>query len=141
MMFEVERDFRLQTFFHRGAGAMRYGTVIKFFPEKGYGFIRPDAGPLDIFFHISALGACQPEPVIKEGQPVKYELIPGTEPKPKRHGKRRDEEEKPAEPPVRPQAEIVELIDKIPGGQLEESPLSQRRSHPKSRHRKPTWRR
>lgn len=120
---------------------MRYGTVVKFFPEKGYGFIQPDAGPMDIFFHVTALGACQPVPNIKIGQPVKYELIPGTEPKLKRRRKGLDEDEKPAEPPVRPQAQFVELIDKLPGGVLEESAIAKRRSHPKSRHRKPTWRR
>ena len=43
---------------------MRYGTVIQYFPAKGFGFIKPDAGP-DVYFHITALGACQAEPEIK----------------------------------------------------------------------------
>ena len=57
---------------------MRYGTVVQYFPAKGFGFIRPDFGP-DIFFHITALGACESQLQIEPGQPVKYELVPGTE--------------------------------------------------------------
>jgi cold shock CspA family protein len=118
---------------------MRYGIVVQFFPEKGYGFIRPDRGS-EIFFHVTALGACQPPPLIQPGQAVKYELVPGTEPKTVRR-KRRFDDEPP--PPVteRPRAQIVELIDRIPGGLLEETIPSGRPVHPKSRKRKPTWRR
>ena len=53
---------------------MRYGTIIEYFEDKKYGFIRPDVGP-DVFFHISAIGACDPRLKIRPGQPVKYELI------------------------------------------------------------------
>lgn len=121
---------------------MRYGTVVNFFPEKAYGFIRPDYGP-DIFFHITALGACRTIDTIEIGQPVKYELVPGTEPKPRRRFGRRSLDE-PTGPPaetVRPQAQIVELIDRIPGGILTDPPVARPKSHPNARKRKPTWRR
>jgi len=120
---------------------MRYGTVVEFFPRKGFGFIRPDFGQ-DIFFHVTALGACQPPPQILPGQPVKYELVPGTEPKPRR--KRRafdDDAPPPAAEPVRPQAQLVELIDKIPGGVLEDLPLAAPKRHPNARRRRPSFRR
>jgi cold shock CspA family protein len=116
---------------------MRYGTVIKYFPAKGYGFIKPDFGP-DVFFHVKALGELETEPEIKAGQAVKYELVPGTEP---RRRRKREEEEEKAEEPVRPQAKKVELLDKMPGGVLGESELERRTYHPKARRKKPTWRR
>lgn len=114
---------------------MRYGRVVRYFPEKGYGFIRPDRGP-DIFFHITALGACSAEPEIRPGQPVKYELEPGTEPKPVRRSRAGPQAPSPERPP--PRAMLVELIDRIPGGSLED-PADAR--HPRARRKKPTWRR
>ncbi len=117
---------------------MRYGIVVQFFPEKGYGFIRPDQG-MDIFFHVTALGACQPVPKIQTGQPVKYELVPGTEPKPKRRSRLDDDEAKTLAP-TRPQAQLVELIEKIPGGLLKDTMPTGRPRHPKAKHRKPSWR-
>lgn len=121
---------------------MRYGTVVGYFPEKGFGFIQPDVGP-DVFFHITALGACRPTADIRVGQPVKFEFVPGTEPKPRRRGRPRDADmaRDQQEEPVRPQAQLVELIDKIPGGLLKDPPEARTRPHPKAKRKKPTWRR
>lgn len=110
---------------------MRYGTVLQFFPAKGFGFIKPDTGP-DIFFHVSALGACEEPPEIEPGQPVKYQLEPFSEAK---------ANAKPgqSEPPRR-RATTLELLDKLPGGTLE-APRDYPPRHPRSQRRKPRWRR
>jgi cold shock CspA family protein len=120
---------------------MLYGTVLRYFPKKGFGFIRADYGP-DVFFHVTALGACVANPEIKPGQAVKYELVPGTEPKRGRPGARRDREEAADSEPTGPQAKLVELIDRIPGGSLDDMAETQPKvRHPRARRQKPTWRR
>jgi len=120
---------------------MRYGTVEQFFPAKGFGFIRPDSGP-NIFFHVTALGACEEPPRIEPGQPVKYELMSRSERESRNRPKTSDSSSARPERPVRAQAKLVELIDKIPGASLadiaEKKPLPR---HPRARHTKPTWRR
>jgi cold shock CspA family protein len=115
---------------------------VQFFPAKKFGFIRPDVGQ-DVFFHLSAVGACDPALKVEPGQPVRYELIPGTEPKRKRRFEQDDEDEKaPEAKRLRPEAKLVELIDRIPGA-LIENPTATLQSphHPRARQRKPTWRR
>ena len=43
------------------------GSVMTYFEEKGFGFLRPEGGGKDIFFHVSRL---------HQGQPT--DLVPGT---------------------------------------------------------------
>ncbi len=50
-----------------GTADAQTGSVMTYFEEKGFGFLRPDAGGKDIFFHISRL---------HQGQAT--ELAPGT---------------------------------------------------------------
>ncbi|MHB0960213.1 MAG: cold-shock protein [Pirellulaceae bacterium] len=120
---------------------MRYGTIIQYFEEKGYGFIEPDVGP-NIFFHITALGACQPPPQIKLGQPVKFELMPTAEQNARRPSRQEDEASSRPAPLQRAQAKIIELIDKIPGATLDDIATRPRSTrHPRARKKKPTWRR
>jgi len=119
---------------------MRYGTIVQYFSDKGYGFIRPDVGP-NIFFHITALGACDPPPQIKLGQPVKFELAPDDELQRRRQRRRDDDESGKPSPPLRAQAKLVELIDRIPGASLDDVAKKQQpKRHPRARRKKPTWR-
>lgn len=37
------------------SGEFQLGTVVRFDPEKGYGFITPDAGGDDVFMHVNDL--------------------------------------------------------------------------------------
>jgi cold shock CspA family protein len=120
---------------------MRYGTIVQYFPAKGFGFIRPDSGPA-IFFHITALGDFESQLQIKPGQPVKYELVPGTARKSRSRPTRSDEDPTNPKQPVHPQAKLVELIDRIPGAILEEDAQKEQSArHPRARQKKPSWRR
>jgi len=49
------------------------GSVMTYFEEKGFGFLRPDNGGKDIFFHISRLHQGQPTDLVP-GAKVAYEL-------------------------------------------------------------------
>lgn len=105
---------------------MNYGVIHHVVFEKGFGFIRPDRGP-DIFFPAVAVQDGRFDFIGPE-QPVKYELEKMTE-----------EEKKVAKGP---RAKVVVLIDKIPGGVLEDPPQTMRaKHHPKKRGRKATWKR
>jgi CspA family cold shock protein len=52
-------------------GCMPTGKVKMFNEQKGYGFIKPDDGGADIFFHVSAL-----QEEITEGKAVSFETGP-----------------------------------------------------------------
>ena len=110
---------------------MLYGTIVTYFEDKSYGFIRSDTGK-DIFFHLSVIESEQTPPQIRVGQSVKYELeprqkvIPGEEDQAK---KRNDQS----------RAKVVILLQRAPGGIAADDQPKAR--HPKARKRKPTWRR
>lgn len=54
-------------------GAAETGSVVTYFEEKGFGFLRPDGGGRDIFFHISRLNEGQASDLVP-GARVIYEL-------------------------------------------------------------------
>ncbi len=55
----------------------RVRGIVKWYDEsKGYGFITPDAGEKDIFFHRTDLETI--EQTIENGARVEYEAEPGT---------------------------------------------------------------
>lgn len=49
---------------------------VKFQSDKGYGFITPDDGSRDVFFHVSELARTGVD-MLQEGQPVEYEVAQG----------------------------------------------------------------
>ena len=49
------------------------GSVVTYFDAKGFGFLRPDDGGRDIFFHVSRLAEGDPT-TLKPGTRVLYEL-------------------------------------------------------------------
>lgn len=52
------------------------GTVKKFMSNKGFGFITPDEGGKDVFFHHSEL-QMEGFRVVEEGQRVEFEIEQG----------------------------------------------------------------
>ncbi len=53
---------------------MPTGIVKWFDPARGYGFIEPDAGNVDVFVHISAVEEAGLR-ILTEGQRVEYEVV------------------------------------------------------------------
>jgi CspA family cold shock protein len=49
------------------------GSVVTYFEDKGFGFLRPEGGGRDVFFHISRLAEGQATD-LKPGAKVLYEL-------------------------------------------------------------------
>jgi len=64
---------KLPGYFKTQKGCMPTGKVKMFNEEKGFGFIRPDDGGADIFFHVSAL---REGDEITEGKAVSFETGP-----------------------------------------------------------------
>ena len=60
---------------------MSTGTVKWFNPRKGYGFIVPDEGGDDLFFHHSAIKSAG-DASLNEGQKVEYEIGQGEKGRP-----------------------------------------------------------
>lgn len=52
---------------------MATGEVRWFDRRKGFGFIRPDAGPRDVFVHVSAVTGSR-FAALEEGQRLEFEL-------------------------------------------------------------------
>jgi CspA family cold shock protein len=56
-----------------GAADIQTGSVTTYFEDKGFGFLRPDGGGKDIFFHISRLHQGQSTELVP-GARVAYDL-------------------------------------------------------------------
>ncbi len=53
---------------------MPTGTVKWFNPARGFGFIEPDDGSVDVYVHISAVEEAGLN-ILTEGQKVEYEVV------------------------------------------------------------------
>ena len=56
------------------SGADRKGTILNYFPDKGFGFIRPDSGGENFFFHVNETEDIDPDDLM-EGMRVVF--VPG----------------------------------------------------------------
>lgn len=117
---------------------MRYGTIIEYFPDKQFGFIKPDAGK-DLFFHISVVEGAESLPEVKIGQAVKFESMPREQPPSDVNGEERQTDRR---QPQQMRAKVVVFIDKLPGGKMSDANADTTSAkHRKARKKKPTWRR
>jgi cold shock CspA family protein len=55
---------------------MAQGSILWFDATRGFGFIRPDLGPRDVFMHVSELATDDPAS-LDAGTPVEFELVQG----------------------------------------------------------------
>ena len=53
---------------------MAQGEILWFDAGRGFGFIRPDMGPKDVFVHVSALSECRLQG-LAPGTKVEFELV------------------------------------------------------------------
>ncbi len=54
-----------------------FGTIKKIFKDKGFGFIIPDDGTDEVFFHRSRLSPKVYFEDLREGSEVQFEVRPG----------------------------------------------------------------
>ncbi len=99
---------------------MPVGLIARILSEKGIGFIAPEDGGQDVFFHCSVVAGGLFDQ-LAEGQNVSYDLDP-TE----------DTNERPRAARVAPCDE-----NRPAGGKAVDTPITR---HPRARRRKPTWR-
>jgi CspA family cold shock protein len=50
------------------------GTIKRYLPERGFGFIETDGGGADLFLHVSELRPEFPQSAIREGAQVMFEV-------------------------------------------------------------------
>src|SRR5271168_1543446 len=62
---------------HNGGGSSVYGTIKKIIKDKGFGFIIPDDGSDEVFFHRSRLAPKVYFEDLREGNEVQFEVRPG----------------------------------------------------------------
>ena len=53
------------------------GTIKRIVHDKGFGFIKPDDGKEDVFFHRSRLGPGAQFEDLREGDEVEFQTRPG----------------------------------------------------------------
>jgi CspA family cold shock protein len=56
---------------HGAAAAPGEGTVTRYDPDRGFGFITPDAGGSDLFVHVSVVSGVEP---LRQGDRVRYAI-------------------------------------------------------------------
>ncbi len=73
---QVVPDFTIRTLL-RIDEAFVYGTIKKVVKDKGFGFIIPDDGGDEVFFHRSRLAPKIQFDDLREGNEVQFEVRPG----------------------------------------------------------------
>jgi CspA family cold shock protein len=56
---------------------VQHGTVRWFDPERGFGFLAPEDGRADLFVHATEIVAADGSRLLREGQPVEFEIGEG----------------------------------------------------------------
>ncbi|MFN3591356.1 MAG: cold-shock protein, partial [Thermaurantiacus sp.] len=55
---------------------MAHGEILWFDAARGFGFIRPEMGPKDVFVHATAVDGADPD-LLRPGARVEFELVQG----------------------------------------------------------------
>jgi cold shock protein len=112
---------------------MLYGYIKNLSFDRGFGFIEPCSHGPDVYFHATTVGG-EVFDRLAPGQPVKFELVKLTTAE--------KEARRKAATKQAPRAAQVEILDKMPGGELARPPQElSPRHHPKAKQRKATWKR